>query len=527
MKCYLQMAKYGDIVSILPCLHADYEETGEKPHLVISRRYANILEGVDYVEPVIWTGDWQDVTGALMMAKQRFGDVIVPQMHAKDYVPRRQFPSFQLDQWHRCGRLHQWGKLPLVYPRSTEKVNSRIILLGDKSESSPFPQIEDMALLLAKEFPEHRIVRLSTAQLPFTDLMALYDSAELIVTIDTLHAHLSMASKTPVIVLATDRPSRWHGTAFHPRMVAHIRYGDYEMKKDQLILAAKQAVNKSVMPVVRVEQMAHEYGYNLSIMRVGNNVWKTYRYHPGNSWRTVLSLVHDGMEFPIKVPSKYEKYSIEDGRLFMFRGKPHLSMTVARSRLPGMNVDPCIQAYGELLPDGTLINWVEPKVGKNDFTAQEKNWTYSEYQGRLFVTYSHSPSHVVYELDGGKVKQEFRTPIPICSFGQPRGGTQPVNFHGQWLRFFHTNQNNPKSDAKQNYHLGCMTLESSPPFRVTGISRHPILSGNELYSPAKHWKAKVAIPYGVLENSGAWEVSLGRNDCECCIAYVWEENLNL
>jgi hypothetical protein len=358
--------------------------------------------------------------------------------------------------------------------------------------------------------------------------VALYDAADLIVTIDTLHAHLTLTSKTPVIVLATDRPSRWHGTSFHPRMAMHCRYGDYELKKPQLLHIARQCVDKSVMPVVRVEKVASGYGYNMSVLRVGNNVWKTYRHHPAKSWRTVLSLVREGMEFPIKPPSKYEKHSIEDGRLFMFRGKPHLSVTVARSKLPGTNFDPCIQAYGELLPDGTIANWIEPRVGKNDWSGVEKNWVFFECNGKLHATYSHSPAHIVYELDDkGLIKQEYRTPVPTCSFGEPRGGTQPVQYLGQWLKFFHTNQVNLKSDARQNYHVGAMTLESQPPFRITKISKHPILSGNELWSPAPHWKAKCVLPYGVLENSGAWEMALWRNDCECGMAYIWPENLNL
>jgi len=528
VKAYLQLGKIGDIISILPCLHADYEETGEKSHLVVSRRYAGILEGLDYVEPVIWTGDWQDVTGALRDAKHRFGEVAIVQMHAKDYVPRRQFSSFQLDQWSRCNRLHQWGKLPLPFPKAQGTIESKIILLGDHSESSPFPPIEDLNLLLTKEFPSHRIVRLSSRNVALPELLALYDAAELIVTIDTMHAHFTLASKTPTIVLATDRPSRWHGTAFHPRMAAHVRYGDYEMKKDQLFHIARQCVNKSVMPVVRTEQEHHGYGYNLSMMRVGDKLWKTYRYHPDKSWRTVLSLKRDDVEFPIKPPSQYDKHSIEDGRLFMFAGKPHISVTVARSRLPGMSFDPCIQGYGELAPDGSILNWCEPRIGKNDWTGTEKNWVFFDYMGKLHVCYSHSPAHIVYELDGkGNNKREYRTPMPVFKFGEPRGGTQFVNYRGGWLKFFHANQVNLKSDAKQNYHVGALTVENSPPFRVTGISKFPILSGNEMYSPAPRWKPKCILPYGVLENSGAWEVSVGRNDCECAIAYIWEENLNL
>jgi len=373
-KTYLQLAKGGDVVSILPCLHADFKETGEKPHLIISNRYAHVLEGLDYLEPVIWTGDWGDIAGALREAKLKYREVLVPQMHGKDYVPRRQYPSFQLDQWHRSGRLKDWGKLPLVYPRSHGTPDSKYILLGDHSESSKFAHIEDLHLSLVAEFPHHRIVRLSSVRLPLlADLVALYDGADLIVTIDTLHAHLSAASSTPVIVLATDSPSKWHGTAFHPRMAAHIRYGDYEMKKSQLMHAAKQCVNKSSVPWVVKEETKQAYGYNLSVLTVGDKLWKTYRYHPGKSWRTDLMLMRDGEEIPIKPPSQYISHSIEDGRLFTFADKPHISCTIARSRLPGETSDRCVTGYGELTPSGLILNWKEPKYKNNQFDGQTKN----------------------------------------------------------------------------------------------------------------------------------------------------------
>lgn len=529
MKATLCLGKGGDLISVLPCLHADYIETGRKPHVIVSTKYAPILHGLDYVEPVLWSGNWQDVEGALMAAKRQYQQVIVPQMHSDSYLPRRMFPSFQLDQWDRCGRLHQWGALSLVMPRHEEKIEGRIILLGDSSESSPFLQIEDLHSALLKEFPQHRIVRLSTVRFPLLpDLLALYDAADLIVTIDTMHLHLSGASKTPVIALATDKPGRWHGSAFHPRMAAHIRYGDYELKKPYLLHIAKQCVNKSSMPWVQPAKTANEDGYNMSVMWVGDNLWKTYRYHPTKSWRTVLMLMHGGAEVQIRPPDRYDKFSVEDGRLFMHNGKPHLSCTIARSRTPGMKADPCIQGYGELQPDGKLTNWIEPKVGRNDWTSQEKNWCFFEHNGKLHVSYSLSPVHTVYELDHlGKVRNEYRSETPKCWYGEPRGGTQPIPFGNDWLKFFHSNLVNTKSDAHWNYSMGALVMQSAPPFRITKISSHPILAGSEMFNRSMHWKPKCILPYGAVRNGDGFEVGVGLNDCQCAIAYVLKEHLNL
>lgn len=237
------MGKIGDILSILPCLRADFVETGVKPHLIVSRKYAFVLEGIDYVEPVIWDGDWTDLAGAMRDAKHRYREVNIPQMHAEGYVPKRQYPGFQLDQWARMGRLKQWGLLPLVINHEPIAPTGEI-LLADASESSPFPQIDDLYNALKETFPSRPVVRLSSVRLPLlADLVARYDAADLIVTIDTMHLHLSAASRTPVVALSTDKPSRWHGSSFHPRMKLMVRYGDYDVRKKELLHVAGRAVN--------------------------------------------------------------------------------------------------------------------------------------------------------------------------------------------------------------------------------------------------------------------------------------------
>jgi hypothetical protein len=521
VSAYIQLAKHGDVVSILPALRADYLETGVRPKLLVSGKYSMIPSVCHFLETVVYTGDWNDLGGAIKFAKHHFGEFKTPQMHADGFQPRRLLPSFQLDQWARCGRLAQWGELPLVLPRVGNPIpgfstTSKFIIFADASESSPFEHTDDLATALASAFPSRRILRLSTIQAPhLIDLVALYDAADLIVTVDTLHLHLSAASHTPVIALAADKPSRWHGSAFHPRMSLHVRYGDYLNRKAELIKLAWRLVNKLEIPVASTHDVNNENGYNLSMMEVGNNLWKTYRWHPGSSWRTELALSINGEDRKIILPEKYAKHSHEDARLFMFRGKPHISLTVARSSVT-KSPDPCVTGYGRLSPDGVVHDWIEPRLGKNDWSSQEKNWNFFEWDKKLHVTYRHTPMHEVYELDGGRVVRDYKTKPPECSFGEPRGGTQPFPFRGEWLRFFHTCQVNKKSDAWWTYHVGALVMEAKPPFRIIKVSQFPIISGDELYYPGnKHWKPKVRIPYGAIETPEGWLVAMGANDSAC------------
>jgi hypothetical protein len=549
---YLQLGKFGDQVSILPILQWEFRNTGKKPTLIVAKEYSSLVEGLDFLEVAIYPGAYHDISDAIKWAKSKFSNVVVPQVFGSDYSIQRQCPGFQLDQWNRCGHLDKWGRIGLEllrYKKShierecvemhIEATNrtpkSPFILVGDHSQSSPFSQVEELCSDLQSAFPSHQVVRLSSVRFTRpTDLLVIYDAADLLVTIDTLHLHLSIATKTPVIALATDSPGRWRGSSDHPRFAFYCRYGDYTLRKQQLLKAAKAAVNKSRIVRAMPVQISHKHGYNLSILRVGNNSWMTYRHHPNPaSWRTEMTLeISNGVyvtPVPIVPPKKYDLHSQEDGRLFMFRGKPHISVTISRSFLNGVK-SPCITGYGELSSDGKITNWVEPQIGKNAWNGQEKNWVFFEYENKLHVIYQHSPELVVYALDdSGRVTNEYKTPSPQSPLGPVRGGTQPIPYKDGYLRFCHVNSVNKKSDVWWLYHIVAVLMESKPPFRILKIS-DPIISGDETFYPGhKFWKPRCRLPYGAVKDecNRKFLVSLGANDSACELLELTEEQIGI
>jgi predicted GH43/DUF377 family glycosyl hydrolase len=534
VSCFIQLGKIGDIVSILPVVESEYIITGEKPKLLVASEYAHVLQGLDYVEPVIFSGGWGDLSAAVRVAKGQHTAVKVAQTHARDFPIERKHPSFQYDQWARCGALKDWGMLPLNYPSANTTIPKQpFILLGDKSESSPFA-VENLAQALTNEFPSHQIVRLSNVSVSrLAELVELYDAADLIITIDTAHLHLSQASSTPVIALATDSPGRWRGSAHHPRFALHLRYSDVPHRTKQLFHVAKMAVNKSSKPHLFKQQVAVPCAYNPSVLRVGNKLWKTYRHHPSDSWRTGLTLqIEEGSKVTttaIKLPGVYSYHSHEDSRLFMHNGKPHMSLTIARGSLMGESGSRCVIGYGELKETGVVDNLVIPKYGKNDWSGMEKNWVFWSDGSKLYFTYKLSPEHEVVEFRDGAVRQVYRSPVPNVYYGTPRGGTPPITLDdGTHMRFFHALQTNRKSDVWWTYHLGAMITEPHPPFRVLKISQHPIASGDESYSPeCPKWKPRVLIPYGAIPTPGGFDVHVGVNDCQCAIIRTKFEHLNL
>lgn len=533
---YLNLGKIGDVLSLLPILHNDFKQ-GKKPTLIVSKQYASLLDRIDYVTPHIWDGDWQDLQGAIIHAKRNFDRVIVPQIFGKDFPIAKYTPSFQLDQWLRAGRLQDWDKLPLILPRPKNAaaivkkyVNGKpSILYADHSQSSPFSKKDELFKLLHDNFSEtHQIIRLSEVRLPHPlDLLALFDAADCLVTVETMMLHLSAASTVPTIALIADSPTRWKGSAWSKRFLAHIRYIDFDNRKDDIVRAVKRAVKKLGIPELRSFKTVHEFAYNPSIAEHENKFLTTYRHHHDpKSWRTELALFDGRDTWKIDVP-KFNDHSLEDMRLFEFNGKLHGSFTIARS---GDGVSPCVTAYGEMVFAGqkwVVQNMHIPKYDRNNFDGQQKNWCFWSTGGKLYATYQCVPEHIVLELDGSKVVREYRSKTPGTSYGPIRGGTQPMPYRGQLLRFCHAHQRNDKSDQWWTYHLAAVLMEPQPPFAITKISAFPILTGTEQYFHGwKYWKARILIPYGAIRTNTGWRVSVGVNDSACALVDLKESDLN-
>lgn len=535
---YLTLGKIGDVISLLPVLHDDFKRTGQKPTLVISREYAPILNRVDYVTPHVWNGDWQDLRGAMVYAKRRFDNVITPQIFGKDFPIAKFTPSFQLDQWLRAGRLKDWDTLPLILPRpqnANEIVKQHfnrkpVILYADHSQSSPFSKKDDLHRLLVDYLgTTHQIVRLSEVRCPSPlDLLALFDAADCLVTVETMMLHLSAASTIPTVALIADSPTRWKGSAWSKRFLLHFRYADFEHRKHDLIRAVKMAVNKTRPPALKLFKTANEFGYNPSIIEHGDNVLTTYRHHPDpKSWRTELALDDGRQTWTIDVP-RFNDHSLEDMRLFRHEDKLYGSFTIARS---GELFSPCVAAYGELVFTGqkwVVQNIKVPRYKGNDFSGQQKNWCLFSHQGKVHAIYQIAREHIVLELDGERVVAEHKSPVPDCAYGVLRGGTQSFPHNGQLLRFCHALQRNERTDQWWTYHLMALLMEPEPPFNVTKVSQHPILIGNEQYFHGwPRWKPRVLIPYGAVRQGDGWRVSVGVNDSACALVDVTESDLNL
>jgi len=543
MKAYVQLGKIGDVLSILPILQHDYQlqtplqslpGTVSKVPLVIAKEFASILEGVSYVEPVIWKGDANDLAGAIMFAKKRFSQVVVLQTWGN--VPiQHQTPSFQFDQWKRAGAVQFFDDWALTFDRRNHEREAQFmsqigcdinkwksyILFADHSQSSPFLHKEELYQILNEIGMSHqpfpiKVVRLSEIKtFRIFDLLALYDKALMLVTVETAHLHLSRASHVPTVALAAPG---WRGSAFSKRFAFFMRYPEWDSRKQDLIAAVRAAVEgRSIAPKVEKLDTRPLHCYNLAHIDFNGTEHYCYRAHTNGNWKTKLFL--NGNE--LRLPPKYKDYSHEDLRFFEFNGKLHgvyvMSTTVD-------NFFRCYVAYGEIR--GNEIDHIQIQMPDNNLLGMTKNFVPFVHENRLHFVYGiKGQNQIVLGVDRDKVVAEYKAPAPAWSFGEIRGGCI-VPHNGAYLRFFHSRAQ--YSDKTQRYFVGTSIIEAKPPFKTLAVSKRPILQGDECYTPnCHHWKANVIICYGCIKQGDKFLLSCGRNDAECIIVELSESDLNL
>ena len=267
-KTYVQLSKLGDICTLLPLLYADSQK-GEKPRLMVAREFSSILEGVSYVEPVIFEGAPQELDKAVA---QLNGDpYVVTQVNGPadlirkyTYGPANQdgarASSFAKEQWKVCGRLKEWDlNLPLVFDRRDKereqalldkiplRSKTKLILVSLGGNTSPFPYKPLLMTLLELRFKlGYQIVDLSTVKADrFYDLLALYDKAYCLVASDSAPLHLSWACPNlPVLALTNDKPILWNGSPWRPNHLWYCRYSDFPHRAPEMVEAISQLKNR-------------------------------------------------------------------------------------------------------------------------------------------------------------------------------------------------------------------------------------------------------------------------------------------
>lgn len=234
---FVMLGRYGDICNILPMLKAD-ADAGRRPTLVVAQDFADILDGVSYVDRIVWDGAYDRLADALRWLRKEKGITapVVCQYHQNPIDKGRLTDSYQKEVWRLAGRLDQFeSRGPLEFDKrdsgreenlvSTVAPNrERLVLVGLESASSPLKNGEAILSEIRKLFEgTHTIIDLATIRAKRVyDLIALIDAADVLITADTVFLHLARVSYAPVIALLNDG---WRGSVPHYG-VTTIRYAE-------------------------------------------------------------------------------------------------------------------------------------------------------------------------------------------------------------------------------------------------------------------------------------------------------------
>ncbi len=236
----------------------------------------------------------------------------------------------------------------------------------------------------------------------------------------------------------------------------------------------------------------------------------------------IIRFTVDGSVLRNPVHIEYEKMhpeeSWEDPRIIEVNGTTILSVA---TWIPGVRPIHVNQRVAMLDEKDNVVQQWSPVYGKNGrnphwSSGNEKNWAWFEHDGQLHFVYQNNP-HIVVETDGPRIVTHNETQFKShWRWGEMRGGTNPVRIGDEYLAFFHSSmpwKTIPKYGERRRYFMGAYAFEAKAPFKVTRVSKEPLLIGSE-FDPTIPGSPAVVFPCGlVMEPKGSLYCTYGINDC--------------
>jgi len=286
--CFIQLGRLGDVLNILPLLY-HVNQSGKRPVLMVHQEFASVTEGLSYCDvEVISEGSWTELDNATEIAREKYSEVHVCQIHGT-HQSARKTPSFAIDAWSRAGYWHEFGRHQLILNRDSERerrllasINPQqpFILVARNGTSSPFAHGEELLALARAHCPN--VIDLSAIRAEnFVDLLALYERADLLITTDTATLHLAEASSVPTIALIADSPTRWHGSPPKGNVVLAVRYGEFVVQRGVIDTAIR--CNRISSPFRSVFHVYQDYAGSEEEQRRNALALRTWQ-REGKGW---------------------------------------------------------------------------------------------------------------------------------------------------------------------------------------------------------------------------------------------------
>jgi len=273
--CYVQLGRFGDIMIILPALLRHFQQTGEKPVLMVCEEFSSILDGVSYVHPFpVWGIPWTTgVRRARIAADTYYDKVIVPKwwdchgMYPPQHRPNEpiieldwqgrrlivaqsEWDSYQYSQWKACGLSRQelldW---PLVFDRRDTQRELQLVghylnprkpnvLYNFTGTSNPMGMEPEVMVELRPLIGRVNFVDIGRIKAHrIYDLLGLYDRALCLITGDTSTLHLASCSRVPLIALLADGGA---GSIVKGNEVLRLRYHEVGSRRQEIRTAIEK-----------------------------------------------------------------------------------------------------------------------------------------------------------------------------------------------------------------------------------------------------------------------------------------------
>lgn len=207
----VSLRRYGDIINLLPLLRFLAQKQNAPVKLVVHRSFSPVLDGVSYVEPIIWDGDMDDPMPAARAHKG-----VNAQVHGKRLKPDRSgINNFARLAWRQLG--YEWDRhTPLIFDKRDEKRerdlvgNSELPIVAVKMGgfSSPFTERDRLWNLLRAEFGGLcELIDMDKINAErIYDLLGVLDRSACLISVDTAPLWMARGSRCPVIALTNDVP---------------------------------------------------------------------------------------------------------------------------------------------------------------------------------------------------------------------------------------------------------------------------------------------------------------------------------
>lgn len=260
VKHFIFGGRFGDICHSLPAVYEYAQRTGTRPRFTAAKEFASILDGCSYIEPYAADVPWARIQDIIAYAKRMFpaDDFQVMACYGIDYPMTYRCWSFLRDSWRLSSCPTPPESQPLVFDwrnSTRETILKRSLGIGESDKfvlvslfgkSSPFNQPHLLLSDIQTARPDLKIVNISNVRAERVyDLIGLMEQATALVTIDTLHLHLSAAvPNLPLLALICDGPTRWNRSDWRPQQVFRCNYSQYADQRP-LFRKAMQTLNET------------------------------------------------------------------------------------------------------------------------------------------------------------------------------------------------------------------------------------------------------------------------------------------